>query len=44
VIGSTLMDLPNALAEAAPKGPVMILLGLQPRATAAPAAELREAL
>ena len=44
VIASTLMDLPNALADAAPEGPVMILLGLAPRAAVAPALELREAL
>ncbi len=43
VIGTTLIDLPAALAAAAPDGPVMILLGLAPRAAAA-AAELREAL
>ena len=32
VIASTLIDLPNALTEAAPKGPVMLFLGLSPRA------------
>jgi uroporphyrin-III C-methyltransferase / precorrin-2 dehydrogenase / sirohydrochlorin ferrochelatase len=42
VIATTLIDLPRALAEAAPDGPVMILYGLAPRAAAA--LELREAL
>jgi uroporphyrin-III C-methyltransferase/precorrin-2 dehydrogenase/sirohydrochlorin ferrochelatase len=41
-IATTLMQLPEALAEAAPHGPVLILYGLAPRAAAA--AELREAL
>ena len=41
VIGTTLMDLPSALALAAPDGPVMILLGVAPRAATI---ELREAL
>ena len=36
VIGATLMDLPGALEAAAPEGPVMILLGLAPRARSAP--------
>lgn len=31
VISSTLLGLPGALADAAPKGPVMILLGISPR-------------
>ena len=44
VIATTLMDLPKALADAAPEGPVIILLGLAPRAAAAAATELREAL
>ena len=44
VIEATLIDLPGALAKAAPEGPVMILLGLAPRAAAAAAVELREAL
>jgi len=45
VIATTLMDLPAALAEAAPDGPVMILLGLAPRRAAAAAGQmLREAL
>ncbi len=43
VIATTLIDLPGALSAAAPEGPVMILLGLEPRAAAA-AVELREAL
>ena len=34
VIATTLIDLPRALAEAAPEGPVMILYGLEPRAAA----------
>jgi uroporphyrin-III C-methyltransferase/precorrin-2 dehydrogenase/sirohydrochlorin ferrochelatase len=41
-IATTLMELPQALAEAAPDGPVIILYGLAPRAAAV--AELREAL
>jgi siroheme synthase len=41
-VGTTLMQLPGTLAELAPEGPVMILLGLAPRAMAA--AELKEAL
>jgi uroporphyrin-III C-methyltransferase / precorrin-2 dehydrogenase / sirohydrochlorin ferrochelatase len=50
VIATTLMDLPAALAAAAPSGPVMILLGLAPRAALAalgetePETALREAL
>ncbi len=44
VIGTTLMDLPAALAEAAPSGPVMILLGLAPRQAVVMTAQLREAL
>lgn len=45
VIATTLMDLPAALEQAAPRGPVMILYGLAPRAAAAAAAELyRKAL
>jgi uroporphyrin-III C-methyltransferase / precorrin-2 dehydrogenase / sirohydrochlorin ferrochelatase len=50
VIATTLMDLPAALAGAAPSGPVMILLGLAPRAALAalgetePETALREAL
>jgi uroporphyrin-III C-methyltransferase/precorrin-2 dehydrogenase/sirohydrochlorin ferrochelatase len=43
VIATTLIDLPQALADAGPEGPVMILLGLAPRDAAA-AVELREAL
>jgi uroporphyrin-III C-methyltransferase/precorrin-2 dehydrogenase/sirohydrochlorin ferrochelatase len=43
-IATTLIGLPDALAAAAPEGPVMILLGLAPRAAAAAAVELREAL
>ena len=42
VIATTLIELPNALADAAPEGPVMILYGLAPRAAAQ--AELKEAL
>ncbi|MBP7001276.1 siroheme synthase CysG [Amaricoccus sp.] len=44
VIATTLVELPNALAAADPQGPVMLLLGLEPRAAAASAAELKEAL
>ncbi|PZQ46608.1 MAG: uroporphyrinogen-III C-methyltransferase [Rhodovulum sulfidophilum] len=46
VIATTLLDLPEALAEACPSGPVMILLGLEPRAALAVADvnELKEAL
>jgi uroporphyrin-III C-methyltransferase/precorrin-2 dehydrogenase/sirohydrochlorin ferrochelatase len=41
-IATTLLELPQALADAAPDGPVMILLGLAPRDAAA--LDLREAL
>jgi uroporphyrin-III C-methyltransferase/precorrin-2 dehydrogenase/sirohydrochlorin ferrochelatase len=41
-IATTLMQLPDALGDAAPRGPVLILYGLAPRAAAA--AELKEAL
>ncbi|MBP7241281.1 siroheme synthase CysG [Amaricoccus sp.] len=44
VIATTLIELPNALAASSPDGPVMLLLGLEPRAAAASAAELKEAL
>jgi uroporphyrin-III C-methyltransferase/precorrin-2 dehydrogenase/sirohydrochlorin ferrochelatase len=44
VIATTLIDLPEALAEAAPEGPVVILLGLAPRAAARAVGALREAL
>ena len=45
VIATTLIDLPDALADAAPEGPVMILLGLAPRQAVALAADMvREAL
>jgi uroporphyrin-III C-methyltransferase len=44
VIATTLMDLPAALAAAAPGGPVLILLGLAPRQAAAALPRLREAL
>ena len=44
MIATTLIDLPEALAEAAPDGPVMILYGLAPRAAALALADLREAL
>ncbi len=37
VIATTLMDLPAALAEAAPRGPVMLLLGIAPRGAGAAA-------
>ena len=41
---TTLIELPSLLADAAPKGPVMILYGLAPRAAAAALADIREAL
>ena len=44
VIATTLIELPGALAEAGPEGPVVILYGLAPRAAAAALAEIREAL
>jgi uroporphyrin-III C-methyltransferase/precorrin-2 dehydrogenase/sirohydrochlorin ferrochelatase len=44
VIATTLIDLPQALAEAAPEGPVTILLGLEPRAAALALRNVREAL
>jgi uroporphyrin-III C-methyltransferase/precorrin-2 dehydrogenase/sirohydrochlorin ferrochelatase len=44
IIATTLMELPRALDEAAPDGPVMILLGLAPHAAALALAELKEAL
>lgn len=43
-IATTLIDLPAALAEAGPEGPVMILYGLAPRAAALALDDLREAL
>ena len=44
VIAATLIDLPEALAEAAPTGPVVLLFGLAPRSAAVEALNLREAL
>lgn len=44
VIATTLIDLPKALAAAAPEGPVMILYGLEPRAAASALTEMKEAL
>jgi uroporphyrin-III C-methyltransferase/precorrin-2 dehydrogenase/sirohydrochlorin ferrochelatase len=44
VIATTLFELPQALAAAAPAGPVMILYGLAPRAAAMALSELKEAL
>ena len=44
VIATTLIDLPKALAEAAPEGPVMLLYGLEPRAAALALGKVREAL
>ena len=44
MIATTLIDLPQALAAAAPEGPVMILYGLDPRAAATALDELKEAL
>lgn len=43
VVATTLIELPAALAAAAPSGPVMLLLGIAP-AGAAEGAEMREAL
>jgi uroporphyrin-III C-methyltransferase/precorrin-2 dehydrogenase/sirohydrochlorin ferrochelatase len=43
IIATSLIELPGALAEAAPEGPVLILLGLAPR-SAAGRLEIREAL
>ncbi len=43
-IATTLIDLPAALADAAPEGPVIILYGLAPRAAALMLDDLREAL
>ncbi|MEM9778545.1 MAG: SAM-dependent methyltransferase, partial [Pseudomonadota bacterium] len=39
VIATSLLDLPEALEEAAPNGPVMLFLGLSPRAAEAVAQE-----
>ncbi len=44
VIGTTLLDLPEALADAAPDGPVLILVGLAPRHADAAIRATREAL
>ena len=44
VIATTLIDLPKALAAAAPDGPVVIFYGLAPRAAASALTELKEAL
>jgi len=44
VIAATLIDLPDALAAAAPTGPVILLLGLAPRSAAVEALNIREAL
>ncbi len=44
VIATTLLELPQALAAAAPAGPVMILYGLAPRAAAMALTEMKEAL
>ena len=44
VIATTLLELPSALNDAAPLGPVMILYGLAPRAAAVALAEMKEAL
>jgi uroporphyrin-III C-methyltransferase/precorrin-2 dehydrogenase/sirohydrochlorin ferrochelatase len=41
---TTLLDLPGALAEATPGAPVLILLGLAPRAAALAFADMKEAL
>jgi uroporphyrin-III C-methyltransferase / precorrin-2 dehydrogenase / sirohydrochlorin ferrochelatase len=44
VIATTLLELPAALAAAAPDGPVMILVGLAPRAAALVLDDMKEAL
>ncbi len=44
VIATTLIDLPKALSEAATEGPVMILFGLEPRATTQLLDDMKEAL
>ncbi len=44
VIATSLVALPDALACAAPTGPVLILIGLAPRRAAAALSELKEAL
>jgi len=44
VIATTLIDLPKALAEAAPDGPVILLYGLEPRAAVEALSTAREAL
>ncbi len=44
LIATTLIELPQALAAAAPHGPVMILYGLAPRAAAVAVDTMREAL
>ena len=43
VIAGTLIDLPERLAEAAPQGPVILFLGLSPRAAEIAAARTRSA-
>ncbi len=44
VIAARLIDLPDRLSEAAPDGPVLLLLGIAPRQALATASALREAL
>ncbi len=44
VIATTLLDLPHALEAADPEGPVMLLLGVAPRAVASVPEEARKAL
>lgn len=44
VIETRLIDLPRALEDAAPEGPVMILVGLAPRAAALAIRDIKEAL
>jgi uroporphyrin-III C-methyltransferase / precorrin-2 dehydrogenase / sirohydrochlorin ferrochelatase len=44
IVGTTLLELPDALAQAAPEGPVMLLLGIAPREAAPAIARIREAL
>jgi uroporphyrin-III C-methyltransferase/precorrin-2 dehydrogenase/sirohydrochlorin ferrochelatase len=44
LLPATLIDLPQVLAAATPGAPVIILLGLEPRAAAVALSEIREAL
>jgi uroporphyrin-III C-methyltransferase/precorrin-2 dehydrogenase/sirohydrochlorin ferrochelatase len=44
VVGTTLLELPDVLEALAPQGPVMLLVGLAPRAAAEAIVEVRGAL